>query len=691
MNALFRKNDGTGKSMTDQRVLRQGRNLLLAAAVSVMAGCINKPAEPVAPKWDVALTVPVTNKGYTLADLVSRDSTILHTGNGNQLYYATRVTASPSYVGDKISLNPLNVDDSVSLGPFTVGPVPPVPVPVTVPGLVAGQPLPPVSGFPVAPIDVNVSFFREVSVRSGTVALRVLNNLPVALTVDSTITLRDSSGTIITGFTFSPAQIPSGAERVVTADLAGKTLTGKLILANIRLSEPGAPSTPPGTLIAVTVEVTNLVCTRAILSSVPPQVLIDNSRISSAIRDSNKIKEVWIKSGNLDFRIQSAVPMNLKLRVRFEELFDPQGRPFVDSLIVAAQGTTSHQISLAGLQLRSLTGGFLSALTVVGTVDLFEGSRGLPVTVRETDNIRILATSTTLVVDSAVGVVKPTVINVNEAVALKLGDLSNKFSGQLLIPLASLSLEPLTGISFPLLLDLSLRARDASGNEVMLSMPISKTYGNRGPIVFSPQEVGNFLSRLSAKLPDTLRIIGRVILNPDYDTVTVGAVGSRSSFGGLVDLNIPLNVSVGGLLTDVVTFGDTTGDGNSDYRENRDLMQSMNSGKIHLVLDNAVPLAFACKVTLLDHARQPVLSFPQSEGDSLTVSPPLVAVGEAGSAVRSIRTITLTMNEIRALERAQFVQIALGLSTPGTDPVAFRSDQSFRARVWAELSYRVEP
>jgi hypothetical protein len=222
-------------------------------------------------------------------------------------------------------------------------------------------------------------------------------------------------------------------------------------------------------------------------------------------------------------------------------------------------------------------------------------------------------------------------------------------------------------------------------------MPVSKTSGALEPIVFSPQEVGSFLSALASKLPDTLRIVGRVILNPDYDTLHVGAVGSRSTFGGLVDLNIPLNIAVGGAFADIVTFGDTTGDGNSDYNDNRDLIESMNSGKIHLTLDNDVPLRFACKLTLLDHMHQPVLSFPQSEGDSLTISPPLVSGGEVTSAVRTARSITLTTAEIRALERVQFVKIALGLGTAGTGAVTFRSNQQFRAKVWTELSYRVEP
>jgi hypothetical protein len=663
--------------------------MLIAAAT--LAGCINRPAEPVAPRWDVAMTVPITSKSYTLAALVERDTSILHVGPGNQITYATQVEASPTAVGDKISLNPFSVHDSASLGPFSVGVVPPVPVPITIPGMVPGQPLPPLSGFAVPPATVSITLFREVVLKSGSVTLRVLNNLPVPLTIDSTITLRDSTGTIITGFAFSPAQIPAGAEQAVTADLAGKTVPGTVTMANIRVSEPGAPATPAGTLIAATLEFNDLVASRAILSSIPPQILVDNSRFAMALNDSNKIQQVWIKSGSLDFQIQSAIPMNLKLRVRFEDLYTAAGQRFLDSLVVPESGTTTHRINLAGLSLRSSTAGFLRRLSVVGTVDLYEGSGGQPVTLRESDRIIIHASSTPLGLDSAVGVVKPIQINVNELVPVKLGDLSDKFAGQIQFPLANLSLLPRTGITFPLLLDLSVRARDANGREVTLAMPVSKTTSTLETIVFSPPEVASFLSALSSRLPDSLRIVGRVILNPDYDTVHVGAVGSRSTFGGLVDVNIPLTISVGGAFADVVTFGDTTGDGNSDYAENRDMMESMNSGTIHLTLDNEVPLRFACKVTLLDHMRQPVISFPQSDGDSLAVSPPQVSGGDVTAPVRTVRSISLSKGDIRALERVQFVRISLGLGTPGSGAVTFRSNQQFRAKVWTELSYRVEP
>jgi hypothetical protein len=633
----------------------------------------------------------VTTADYTLQDMIEKDTSLLSRDPSGQIFYGTRVMADPTLVGDRISLDGLSVDASVTLGPFTVGPVPSTSVPVAIPGLTPGAPLPPASRLSLPPVTVRTTLFTEVDIKTGLVTLRVRNNLPVPLTIDSALTLRDSLGRTVAALAFSPSVIPAGAEASTVADLAGRTLTARMTLANISVSEPGGGTVPAGDLIVATLWTTPLLASRAILTSVPAQELIDNSRFTTPIRDSVRVQEVWIKSGQLTYEVRSQVPMSMRFRLRFDQLFDRFGRPYADSLLVPTNGTASRAISLAGLRMAAAPGTFLDRLEIAGSVDLYEGSGGQPVTVRETDNIRLVASTTTIVADSVVAVLKPTLIAIDESVPLDLGDIAGRFSGSINLPLASLALEPVTDINLPMLLDLSLRARDASGQEVVLTVPPTKSTGKLSTIQFSPSEVGAFLSRLSSQLPDSLRVTGSVVLNPDYDTLHAGTVGSRCSFGGMVQLSVPLNLALAGTFSDTVAFGDTTGDGNRDYRENRELLESMNSGKLHLVIDSEVPLRCAFKLVLLDRNRQPVMAFPQLDGDSLLVSPPPVSGGEVTGSARTLQTLSLSAAEIRALERVTFVRLALGLSSAGTGPVRFRSGHAFRARVWSEMSYRVEP
>ncbi len=654
--------------------------------------CFNKPMEPVAPKWDVNLTVPVSNKTYTLQDLVDKDTSMLHVGPGSQILLQTSAQGSPAYLGDRITMDPVTSTNSVQLGPFALEPIPPLTLPVSIPGLVAGQPLPPVSRLSLPALNGRITTFRQVTLKSGVVSLKIRNNLPAVLTIDSTVFLRDSAGVGVAGFVFSPGQIAPGTEGIAYADLAGKRLTSKLSLTNISVSEPGGGTVPAGSPAMATLEATALIGTSTVFTSVPVQTLVDNARLSMPLLDSARVSEVHIKSGALTVHLQSNVPMNMLFKIRFTQMFHPSGAPYTDSMYLSAGGIADRLINLGGLKIKSGNGELLSSLQVLSTVDLYEGSRGQQVQVKETDNVALRVSGTTMVIDSAVGIVRPTAVAIDQSIPLDLGDFSRKFNGQMQIPAANLTLDPETSIGLPVGLDLVLKAKNSQGREVTLAVPPTKGTGTLGTIDFLPGEVGNFLTQFSGKFPDSIRVVGRIVLNPDYDTTRAGTVGSHCSFAGLMKLSIPLNLSIGaGSLTDTVAFGDTTGDGNSDYQKNEKLFNGINSGLVHIDIENGLPMQVGFTVTLLDHERRPVLSLPQGVGDSLSIGSAVMSGGVVQAAVRSSRTIALSRDEVRRFEPAQFVRYAVSIATPGTQPVSFRATDYVRVRIWTQLSEQVNP
>jgi hypothetical protein len=654
--------------------------------------CFNKPIEPVAPRWDVNLTVPVSNRTYTMQDLVDKDTNMLHVGPGSQIFLQTSAQGSPAYVGDRIVIDPVTSTNSAQLGPFALDPVPPQSLPVSIPGLVVGQPLPPVSRLSLPALIGRITTFRQVSLKSGVVSLRIRNNLPAVLTIDSTIILRDSAGVGVAAFRFSPAQIAPGTEAIAFADLAGKMLTSKVSLTNMSVSEPGGGTVPAGSPAVATLEATALLASSAVFSSVPRQTLVDNAKLLMPLMDSTRVSEVRIKSGALTIHLQSNVPMNMLFKIRFTQMFHPSGAPYTDSMYLSAGGIADRLINLGGLKIKSSDGGFLSSLQVLSTADLYEGSRGQQVQVRESDNVAVQVSGTTIVVDSAVGVVRPTAIAIDQSIAVNLGDFSRKFSGQMLIPAANLTLEPKTTIGLPMELDLALKAKNSQGRDVTLAVPVTKGNGNLGTIDFVPGDVGNFLSQFSGKFPDSIRVVGRIVLNPDYDTTQAGTVGSHCTFAGAVNLSIPLNLSIGaGSLRDTVAFGDTTGDGNSDYQKNQKLFNGINSGLVHIDIENGLPMQVGFTVTLLDHDRRPLLTIPQGVGDSLFIGSAAVSGGVVQSAVRSSRSIPLSRDEVQRFEPAQFVRYAVSIATPGTQPVSFRATDYVRVRIWTQLSEQVNP
>lgn len=672
------------------QIRQLSRFTAIFAAVISIAGCFTKPIDPVAPKWDVGITAPITVKTYTIEDVVKKDTSMLRVGGGSQVLYHTVARATPTTAGAIFSLSPIITNTRAKLGSLSIGVIAPIVLPLTIPGATTGQPLPAVSRLSLPPASITFTQFQRITVKSGTVTLTLRNNLPIPVVVDSTITLRDSAGAVIVAMPFSPNQIPANGQISSNADLAGKIIPAKVTAANFSISEGGLPSTPAGNLLVATVSSSEIIATEAVLSSIPPQVLLDNSSFSLPVRDSSHVREVGIQNGTLTLNLQSSIGMNMFFKARFPQLLTGSGQAFVDSFFLGARAALQRQITLSGLRLRSTTSGFINQIDVVTTANLYEGSRGLPVTVRESDSVQVRVASSTIAVDTVVGVIKPTVITLNQRIPLRLGDFASKFRGQLVIPAANLSVIPQTSITFPMQLNLVLKAKDASGRDVVLPVPVSKFSGTLSPIVFAPVDVGTFLTQISGKLPDTLQLVGSVLLNPDYDTVTVGSAGSRSTVGGAVDFSVPLTVSiVGGSFADTVAFGDTAGTGNSTYQENADLFNGINSGTIHCDLDNGIPMGVSFTMILLDKDSKALLVLPQTSGDSFIVSPASVSGGEVARTVKSSRLIALTGPEVRLFERAKYVQYAISIATPGTQPVTFRSYDGLNLRVWGEFSYRV--
>ncbi|HEX7573654.1 MAG TPA: hypothetical protein VF514_11210, partial [Bacteroidota bacterium] len=300
-------------------------------------------------------------------------------------------------------------------------------------------------------------------------------------------------------------------------------------------------------------------------------------------------------------------------------------------------------------------------------------------------------TTTSIIADSVVGVMKPAWVNVNTVLPVNLGDLTKKFRGQVNIPAANLRLLPQSTIRFPLELDLKLQAEGNRGQLLSeLNVPRTTTNGAMLPIDFIPGEVGRFLSSISGQLPDSLRVRGAVLVNPNYDISTPQSVGSRSWFGGQVQVSFPLMVSLtGGEFADTASIGDTSGTGQGHTLVDARTAGAINSITMHVVIDNAIPLQVALKLQLLDRANRLLLVLPQTAGDSITVPAPVVLGGIVQSASHTERIIQLAGTEVQQFNNAHSVAYVLGVSTAGTDPVSFESTQAIKIRVWAEFSYQV--
>jgi hypothetical protein len=214
-------------------------------------------------------------------------------------------------------------------------------------------------------------------------------------------------------------------------------------------------------------------------------------------------------------------------------------------------------------------------------------------------------------------------------------------------------------------------------------------------VQFDESEVGQFFSQFSGHLPDTLLVTGNVLINPPevYNPTIAGAggVGRNCTFGGFVNLEVPLMLGISnGVYRDTLVVGDTTGDGVRDYSVNRDKLRNMNRGTVFLDLVNAMPLEVGLTVHLLDAHRQVLLILPQSGGriraDAAQVDPG----GNSVLPVTSRSSIQLLPAEVDQLDSVEFVAYEADFSTTAGSPaVRFRISDYVNIRAWSILSYRV--
>jgi hypothetical protein len=674
--------------------LRPGLQLIALLAALGFPACFQKPIEPVAPTWDVNLTAPVTHKSYSLGELSEKDPSMFVTSPGSgDMLFRTSGSAAPAVIGGLLGLRPLDVSGAADLGTIAIEPFQQT-LPVQVPGLTPGSLIPPISALPLPPAAITLQGFQSLTMEGGTLELRLQNNLPADITLESPIVLRDSAGSAACTFLFSPAVIPAGQTRSATAPLAGVTLTARTSLTDAVVSTAGS-STPVGTgdHLRVTMSGTGLLVNRAVLAAIPPQTIADNSTVMFALTDSTQIARVSIGSGTMTLDASSAVSVPVMVRFRFDDLYAASGQKYTDSIALAAYGSGTRTISMAGKSLRSADGSLLTHLRVVSTVAMVNGSGGLPVTLSRDDHFTYRLRTTAIALDSIVGVLKPTAVPIDDDIALDWGDLGGNFKASMVLPSAALQFVPAASPGVPLLMNLRLEApRPDGGGTAVLPFPNDAYKADGSAVVFDQTDVGAFLAQIVEDLPSTVRLAGWVVLNPYYDTSRRISVGRNTTIAGDIDLSVPLRLSIrGGAVLDTTVIGDTTSDGTVDQWLDEKTLDALNSGQITIDVENALPLAFTLKFALLDLSGRLLLDLPMAARDSIRVDPAAMVNGAVAAPSRSQVVMDLQSDDVRRINPARYLRFSVSLQTPGPGLVTFRASDRLTVRSWARFSYTVDP
>ena len=676
--------------------------VLLCAFLAL--NCFNEPLTPVAPTWDVNLTVPMANRTITLQEIVDKDPTLLKVGAGNQLVYSSSTPATPATVGDRISLVPASTSGSVKLGGFAVTAGPFV-APITIPGLPGGTSGPiPARQFNLPDISSAVSSTIYVKLISGRMRLTLQNNMPVPVNVDSTILLTDGV-TVQARFTFS-GTIPAGGSSFAEADLAGRTVVTGESLTGLHFSTPGSGGssvTVPATPFQATASLISLIASSATVNTLPAQRLADNDVSALSLKDSTKIQSATLKSGRLDFTFTSRLAFGVRFRFRMGELKRVVGGNAViveDSVSLPALGTLNYSLNLGGCTLTSaVPGTLLDSIRLTSTVIIPSTVNGT-MAVNDTDRVFIaMRSGLPIVADTASVVLKPTWIDVNTTVPLNFGKSSSKLTAQMNIAAASLGFALNSSIGFPADLYLRVSARKPGGDSAVLVLPASQRrfLPGSGSISFNDAEVGQFLSQLSAQLPDSARVTGKVLINPpDAYSPTiagVGRIGRNSSVGGTLNIRVPLTLGItNGTYIDTLAWGDANGDGSKENNINKDDLKKVNFGNFYAEVENSLPVAVGLKLNLLDITHSPILSIPQNGSTMAVGSAAVDGAGNVTLAAHSSVVIQLNNADVQQFIPTEFIRFAVSLNTAGGGGVvSLHTTDAIRIRFWSNMSFKVAP
>ena len=680
--------------------------LLVCTSVVVSSlgslNCVNDSLDPVLPSWDVDLTLPLVNRSHSLLEIVQKDSSILRVGEGGEITYSLSEPLSPTTVGDLISLSLRDTSQSVKFGKFSVT-SPDLVVPIVIPWLPQGATVPvPDTTLYVGDVRDTIPSFERVTFERGTINLTVRNNLPVPIEAVSPIVLVNEQNEAVATFNFNPSTINPNSSRTASQDLSNKTLDNVVQLTGISFHTPGSSTPvqlPVGSQLVVTLSTSNLKARQAILANIPPQRLTDNDSAEVPLDDSTLVKEVRIKSGGFTLSFQNQINLDILFKYRFAELERYVGGNYAsyeDSVYLPAHGSGQKVVTLTNRRIVSRTANAIHSLLVISSVILPTGSV-TPVTVNDTDRVSISMTSTSpIIADSVVGVLKPTWVNVNNSMKVNFGEFPTRFRGQLNIPSAAFKLGSLSRFDFPLDMYVKVTAaKNAAGDSAYLYLPASSRRLQPGAdsVAFNASEVGQFLSQFSGSFPDSFRISGRILINPPdaYNPNVFGRIGAHSSFGGRVHLDVPMMLGiVDGTYNDTLTMGDTTGDGRRDYQIDRNRLRDVNSGKVYIEIENGMPVQVGLGMRLLRGTKEGLLRLPQS-GVPVSIAPASVSgQGNVIAPARSTSLLELNEQDIRQFDPAEFLTYALDLrTTPGSPAVRFRTTDYVKIRVWSRMSYRV--
>lgn len=681
-------------------ILSTGRVLFLAVLSMMSLQCINQPLAPIAPTWDVQISVPLVDTLRSVSEMVEKDTTVIQRDPVTNLisFSQTKQAVSDS-IGDRIKLTPRASRLGVHIGELVVSDV-----------QVGGSVASPVQGgpFPVFPAQTvragamgapPVQEFTSLNFQSGVAELTVTNNLPVSIFFPEPISITDGLGRVVATFT-GLGTIDTGSSVTAVDSLTNRTTDNALRISTtpardsitLDLSGGNNVTFTPQDNVAFSISFRNMVVSSA-TARIPTQNPFSEDSTLFQIDDSTFIQTALFKSGRFSVDLSNHVNLTVGTRLRLPQILNRfTGTVFDTFRTFAPFDSIRVDINLSQYMFQSPTP--TRYVVYTARIEVVDSTDTNQVTVNANDSLLAVAvTADTFVVRSASGVIKPIEVLINQPFPLRLGDLPAKFTvDSLVLPDANFTLNLRTPVEARVS-NMHFLARKGGLVDTIgfrTPGPVTLLPGIVNPVVFNDAnstivQVLNRFVTSARTLPDSLRIFGDGLLNPNYDTTVARNVADTSKISGDVRVDFPLNVGIkNGTLRDTIDIADKINIQQED-------LGRLNRGTLTFNVFNALPAALQLKAVMLDANGDSMWVFPRSGGIAINAA----SVGSDGfsnQSAQSIVPIALDRSDVQALVDATFLRFEVTLNTTQSVPsVKFRTSDTIRSRVYGTLSIRIGP
>jgi len=655
--------------------------------------CVDPPAEPVMPTWDVDVSLPLGSTDYELKELIENNPDLLSVDGDGTIIYSFSDSMQNAPFGDVLSIQPVPATFTFEVGKYTLSPDD-IEFDVEV-GEYLGLPAGYEGSSPgVEPTTINdlmpeIESIQYMVVESGRAFLTLRNESGVPVEVHDGVTVTNTDdGSHVGNFNYSEI-IEPGDTAQAYVDLFDARLYRQLEY-DFTFSSPEEDyvEIPDEPVLGFKLEYEELLVKEAV-ARLPEQELAGKYDGVIVLDDSTYISEVLFSSGVMELYVENSIDVDVPVIFTIPELRsrDNPSQQYSISETLQRGSVNSYVIDMRDWMIRNNSPkNDLSYEVRLGTIEETDDFR----TFSSTDAIEgALRTQdppdNELVIERIEGIIPPTEYKVDETIELDVGEFSDTFEGDVIFGDVRLNLGLFFDGGFNAIADMYIFGENEHGVRDSVAIPSEQQYinaGNWSNVILDKNncDINEFLSTFVPHFPEELSMRGNIIVNPDHEP---GFIDVKSSLASSILFEVPFNFGIqNGLVRDTLSIG------GEDDDVDRDSFDYFNYGRLYFETENNIPAGMDLEINLLDTDGNVMRNF-----SGIGVEPaPVDLLGRAnGTAERDVRVLELTGEDIEILRQAEMTELLLYLNTDNSvDSVIFQSTDSINIKMYATFNVRAD-